>query len=174
MPKKNNKSKSPIKILATIGFVIAILWTAKGFFQFGSAGYKEVKNKISKTNSNLPTLKCIASDGSDTIIYDLAEIEANEPKNIPEELKARERFFQQDGYFELITVTDKEYHINFHNVENGMRKGYTATITRSSGVVQWTFPGKYRADLSFGDLITVMQNAKRFSGVCSKIEKKNL
>lgn len=174
MPKKNNKPKSPIKILATIGFVIAILWTAKGFFQFGSAGYKEVKNKISKTNSNLPTLKCVPSDNSDSIIYDLAEMEANEPKNVPEESKARERFFQQDGYYEFVSTTEKEYQINIHNVENGMKQGYLATITRSSGVIEWTFPGRYRADLSFGEVITVMQNAKRYSGVCSKIEKKNL
>ena len=174
MTKKDYKPKSPIQILAAIGLVIAILWTAKGFFQAGSAGYKEVKNKISKKNSNLPTLKCVPSDNLDSIIYDLAEMEANEPKNVPEESEARKKFFQQDGYYEFVSATEKEYQINIHNVENGMKQGYLATITRSSGVIEWTFPGRYRADLSFSEVITVMQNAKRYSGVCSKIEKKNL
>ena len=172
--KKGYRPKGPIQILAAIGLVIAILWTAKGLFQFGSAGYKEVTNKVSKKKSNLPTLKCVPSDNSDSIIYDLAEMDANEPKNVPEESEARERFFQQDGYFEFVNVTDKEYQINIHNVVNGMKKGYLATITRSSGVVEWTIPGPYRADLSFAEVITVMQNAKIYSGICTKIEKKNL
>ena len=30
--------------------MIAILWTAKGLFQAGSAGYKEVKNKFEKSD----------------------------------------------------------------------------------------------------------------------------
>ncbi len=49
--KKEYRPKGPIQILAAIGLVIAILWTAKGLFQFGSAGYKEIKSKssISKT-----------------------------------------------------------------------------------------------------------------------------
>ena len=172
--KKGYRPKGPIQILAAIGLVIAILWTAKGLFQFGSAGYKEVTNKVSKKKSNLPTLKCVPSDNSDSIIYDLAEMDANEPKNVPEESEARKRFFQQDGYFEFVNVTDKEYQINIHNVQNGMKKGYLANITRSSGVVEWTFPGPYRADLSFAEVITVMQNAKTYSGICTKIEKKNL
>ena len=97
--KKGYRPKGPIQILAAIGLVIAILWTAKGLFQFGSAGYKEVTNKVSKKKSNLPTLKCVPSDNSDSIIYDLAEMDANEPKNVPEESESRKRFFQQDGYF---------------------------------------------------------------------------
>ena len=172
--KKGYRPKGPIQILAAIGLVIAILWTAKGLFQFGSAGYKEVTNKVSKKKSNLPTLKCVPSDNSDSIIYDLAEMDANEPKNVPEESEARERFFQQDGYFETVNVTDKEYQINIQNVENGMKKGYLANITRSSGVVEWTFPGPYRADLPFAEVVKVMLNAKTYSGICTKIEKKNL
>ena len=157
--KKGYRPKGLIQILAAIGLVIAILWIAKGMFHFGSAG--------------LPTLKCVPSDNSDSIIYDLAEMDTNEPKNVPEEIEARKRFFQQDGYFEIVNVTDKEYQINIHNVQNGIKKGYLATITRSSGVVDWTFPGPYRADLSFAEVLTVMQNAEKYSGICTKIENKN-
>jgi hypothetical protein len=57
--KKGYRPKGLIQILAAIGLVIAILWIAKGMFHFGSAG--------------LPTLKCVPSDNSDSIIYDLAE-----------------------------------------------------------------------------------------------------
>ncbi len=57
-PSKSKKEESyrpkgPIQILAAIGLVIAILWTAKGLFQAGSAGYKQVKkstSSISKTD----------------------------------------------------------------------------------------------------------------------------
>ena len=48
--KENHKPKGTVQILAAIGLVIAILWTAKGLFQAGSAGYKEVKNKIEKSD----------------------------------------------------------------------------------------------------------------------------
>jgi hypothetical protein len=51
--EENYKPKGLIQILAAIGLVIAILWTAKGLFQAGSAGYKQVKkstSSISKTN----------------------------------------------------------------------------------------------------------------------------
>ena len=51
--KESYRPKGPIQILAAIGLVIAILWTAKGLFQAGSAGYKQVKkstSSISKTD----------------------------------------------------------------------------------------------------------------------------
>lgn len=51
------KPKGPIQILATIGLVIAILWTAKGLFQAGSTGYKEVKNKIERSDKKKSTTK---------------------------------------------------------------------------------------------------------------------
>ena len=50
---ENYKPKGVIQILAAIGLVVAILWTAKGLFQAGSAGYKQVKkstSSISKTD----------------------------------------------------------------------------------------------------------------------------
>ena len=56
--QKDYKPKGPIQILAAIGLVIAILWTAKGFFDFGKAGYKEIKS--SKSNSE--TQKVIIVD----------------------------------------------------------------------------------------------------------------
>jgi len=44
---ENYKPKGAIQILAAIGLVIAILWTAKGFYQAGKAGYKQVKKSTS-------------------------------------------------------------------------------------------------------------------------------
>ena len=82
--KKKSKSKSPIQIIAAIGLVIAILWTAKGFFQFGSAGYKEVKSKVSKKSNNqtsssvldsTPKLRCKAFFKGELMVdhvYDLS------------------------------------------------------------------------------------------------------
>ena len=57
MPITVIKPKGPIQILATIGLVIAILWTAKGLFQAGSTGYKEVKNKIERSDKKKSTTK---------------------------------------------------------------------------------------------------------------------
>ena len=51
--KKKTKSKSPIQIIAAIGLVIAILWTAKGFFEFGKAGYKEINSSKSNTKTEI-------------------------------------------------------------------------------------------------------------------------
>ena len=56
--KKDYKPKGPIQILAAIGLVIAILWTAKGFFDFGKAGYKE----INSSNSNIKTEIAVVID----------------------------------------------------------------------------------------------------------------
>tara|TARA_B100000674_G_scaffold67841_1_gene46801 strand:+ start:109 stop:630 length:522 start_codon:yes stop_codon:yes gene_type:complete len=53
--KKGYRPKGPIQILAAIGLVIAILWTAKGLFEFGSAGYKEVTNSKSNTKTKTET-----------------------------------------------------------------------------------------------------------------------
>ena len=68
--KKKSKSKTPIQIIAAIGLVIAILWTAKGFFEFGKAGYKEVKNKTSQNSSSgeYPILKCTVIESGERIV----------------------------------------------------------------------------------------------------------
>ena len=116
-------------------------------------------------------MRCATSDNSYSIIYDLAEMEANEPKNVPKEIVARKKFFQQDGYFEIVDITDNEYKINIHDVLNGVRKDYLATITRSSGVIEWAEPHAYNADLSFSEINSIIQNADRYYGVCSIIEK---
>ena len=69
------KKKTPVQILATIGLVIAILWTAKFIFQLGSAGYKDVKNATSGNSSSgeFPILKCTIKESGETIVkvYDL-------------------------------------------------------------------------------------------------------
>jgi len=46
--KESYRPKGLVQILAAIGLVVAILWTAKGLFQFGSAGYKQVTNQNKK------------------------------------------------------------------------------------------------------------------------------
>ena len=73
--KKKRFTKSSKQILATIGFVIAILWTVKFFIQAGSSGYNEIKNKTtekSSTNSSsvekYPILKCTVIHDGDRIV----------------------------------------------------------------------------------------------------------
>ena len=173
MKKKDHKPKTTIQILATIGLVIAILWTGKFLFQLGGAGFNEVKNKVSK-DSGLPVLKCVPTDNSDPIIYDLAAMEANEPKDIPEDSDARKEYYEKDHYHVFVNTTDDEYQINTSNTESGIQKGYTITINRSSGVIEWTIPPHYPIGISFSEALEYMKKAKRYSGVCTKIKKKNL
>ena len=49
--KKDYRPKGPVQILAAVGLVIAILWTAKGFFEFGKAGYKEINSSQPNTKT---------------------------------------------------------------------------------------------------------------------------
>ncbi len=66
MKKIFKKKKTPVQILATIGLVIAIVWTIKFIFQLGSAGYKEINNSKSKTNTSSVqevTLNCVFTSG---------------------------------------------------------------------------------------------------------------
>mgnify|MGYP001488628092 CR=1 FL=1 len=167
--KKKSKSKSPIQIIAAIGLVIAILWTAKGFFQFGGAGYKEVKSKVSKS-SGLPLLRCVGdNNGKDYIdIIDLDKINSNQPSDLAAATK------KPNASFDWLNITEEEYFINYVRHSNGFKKGYILNIDRSTGVGEYIFPPKRPVDSSLADNIDAMMKADTFPTVCEKIKRKKL
>lgn len=165
--KKNFRPKGPVQILASIGLVIAILWTAKGLFQAGTSGYKEVTKKVS-SSSGLPVLKCVANDKTHTDIIDLQLMKNNQPANLKEISKKR------NTSYEVVTVDAKEYFINYVRHENGYRQGYILKIDRNTGVGEYVFPDKLPVGSSVGDSIAAYQNAKRYFAVCERVKRKKL
>ena len=167
--KKRYTPKGPIQILAVIGLVIAILWTAKGLFQFGSAGFKDVTNKVS-IGSGLPVLKCVANDNTHTDIIDLQLLKDNNPTQ--DNLKKLSK--SNNVSYEHIMVDDKEYFINYKRHENGFKKGYILKIDRNTGVGEYIFPRSIAVGAPFADSVDAMMDAKRFFAVCEKVKRKKL
>ena len=71
-----------VKILATLGLIVAIALILRGVFDIGKIGFKNFSSK-------LPILKCTFqdTDGSKTDhIYDLEKISLNNPLNVRKKL----------------------------------------------------------------------------------------
>ena len=117
---ENYKPKGAIQILAAIGLVIAILWTAKGLFQAGGAGYKEIKNKVSG-GSGLPILKCVTDDnGKDFVdIIDLQKIKSEQGSW--DRIKKKQK--RPNVSFNWMQISDEDYTVYYISNKNGMRKG---------------------------------------------------
>ena len=169
--KKKYRPKGPIQILAAIGLVIAILWTAKGLFQFGDAGYKEIKNKVSNRNS-LPVLKCVTNDNGKDFeeIIDLERIKADQGS----EDSIRKRVNMNDANFIYVTVSEDEYLVRYVNNVRGMMKGYMVSIFRDSGVIEYRFTPPISVSADVGAKIQSLYDAKVARGICTKIERKKL
>ena len=167
--KKGYRPKGLIQILAAIGLVIAILWTAKGLFQVGGAGYKEIKNKVS-SGSGLPVLKCVANDNTHTDIIDLQLLKDKNPTQ--DNLKKLSKL--NNVSYEHIMVDDKEYFINYKRHENGYSKGYILKIDRNTGVAEYIFLKSLPITSTLAENIDAMMEAKRFFGVCEKVKRKKL
>jgi aspartokinase len=169
--KKDYKPKGPIQILAAIGLVIAILWTAKGLFQAGTAGYKEVTNKVS-SGSGLPVLKCVSDDnGKDYIdIIDLQKIKSEQGSFDSIKTKIKKR----NVTITWMQTSDEDYFISYVNNVNGIKKGYVATIMRDTGVIEYRFPPNIAVTATIGESIEAMGKAEVYKGVCEKIKRKKL
>ncbi len=67
-----------VKILATLGLIVAIGLILRGVFDVGKIGFKNLFSK----GSSLPTLKCTFDDSNGTQsvqIYNLSNIKRNDP-----------------------------------------------------------------------------------------------
>mgnify|MGYP004115060773 CR=1 FL=1 len=169
--QKDYKPKGPIQILAAIGLVVAILWTAKGLFQAGGAGYKEIKNKVSG-GSGLPILKCVTDDnGKDFVdIIDLQKIKSEQGSW--DRIKKKQK--RPNVSFNWMQISDEDYTVYYISNKNGMRKGYSVSIMRDTGVAEYYFPPSISVTATVKETIDSYVKAEVFKGVCEKIKRKKL
>lgn len=166
--------KNLLKILATLGLIVAIALILKGVFGVGKIGFK----KILKT-SEFPMLKCEINDtdgSKKTQFYDLDKIKNNDPTTD----MSTEQFkkWRSKKNLEATSFQDnksmKQYVVMHHNHDNGTSKGWTARIDKNTGQVEISFPKFRPVDASFDDLLTAYAEATVFKGVCVKVKRKNL
>ena len=169
--KKGYRPKGPIQILAAIGLVIAILWTAKGLFQAGDAGYKEIKNKVS-SGSGLPVLKCVTDDnGKDFVdIIDLQKIKSEQGSF--DSIKIKQK--KPNITLTWMQTSDEDYSVFYVSNVNGMKKGYSASINRDTGVIEYWFPASIPVTATVGETIESYSNGEKYLGVCEEVKRKKL
>ena len=167
-----------VKILATLGLIVAIALILKGVFGVGKIVVKKIVAKSSSTKS-LPMLKCEINDtdgSKKTQFYDLDKIKNNDPT----ENMSTEQFkkWRSKKNLEATTFGDNKsmnnYIILYINHENGISKGWSAQITKDTGEIEISFPKNTPVDASLQDVMTSYEEATVFKGVCVKVKRKNL
>ena len=180
-----------VKILATLGLIVAIALILRGVFDVGKIGIKNFSsNKTNPKYSNLPTLECKFNDdvaNKDYVdIYDLEELyKTSEFKYFPSNVSEKEKkniinynaqIAVREGSAHRITVLDDRYSIRYYINENGMAKGYFIDIERKTGKAEIVFPVAHKADGTFQSHMDAILDplTKTFYGICNKIKDKNL
>ena len=177
-----------VKILATLGLIIAIALILRGVFDVGKIGIKSFSNK--KTMTDLPILECEFKDdvaNTDYVdIYDLNELVSSSefkrfPKNISENEKNIIRSYNKkietrDGSAHRVTILDDKYTIKYYKNEKGIAKGHHIDIDRKTGKSEMIFPKHYIADGTFKTRMDAIldPSTKTFYGICKKTQNKNL
>jgi len=161
-----------VKILATLGLIVAIALILRGVFDVGKIGFKNFSSK-------LPILKCEIFDpnAKNTIeFYDLEKIKNDDPTQYmsKEEMKELKKLPK----LEMVTFGDNvkgnEYHINFRNDVDGMHKGYKVTINKSSGKIEMWFPLPVPFGASFKQISEALSGGHYFEGECIEVKRKKL
>ena len=164
-----------VKILATLGLIVAIALILKGVFGVGKIGFK----KISKT-SEFPILKCVSdNNGKDYVdIIDLQNIKDKEPADIKTEQNRANAEFAWFGISQTSNLSnsyvDEEYYINFIKNEDGMQKGYTLTINKDSGIGRYSIPKSIPVGSNERDTIDSYMDATNLKTICEKIKRNKL
>lgn len=160
-----------IRVLATVGLIVAIFLILKGVFDIGKIGIKGF--------SKLPILKCEINDtngSKNTKFYDLEKIKNENPLNGLNSDEKKEYLNRQN--LEATTFLNNEnmdqYTIMYRNHDNGISKGWQATIKKDTGEIRISFPKHTPVNASFDDVLTAYAEAQNFNGVCSEVKRKNL
>ena len=161
-----------VKILATLGLIVAIALILKGVFGIGELGIKKITKKITQTSkTKLPNLECTMRVRGETRIqeFDLQSMIDDKPKDIPSDLMDQRKYFSKDPMFlQLVSEDeqDNQYIINLINNENGKSRGALFYINRTTGDLEFVWPGERPIGLSLKENIDLMGKAESFYGSC--------
>tara|TARA_B100001996_G_C18348464_1_gene473001 strand:+ start:85 stop:591 length:507 start_codon:yes stop_codon:yes gene_type:complete len=163
-----------VKILATLGLIVAIALILRGVFDIGKIGFKNFSSK-------LPVLKCEIFDpnAKNTIeFYDLEQIKNDDPTQDMSKEERKELMSRENLYEVLFSESerDNEYKINWEIHQDGIRKSYNVDIKKDTGLLEMWFPTHFPVkDVSNSQVfIQAYVDAKIFKGECIKVERKNL
>ena len=164
-----------VKILATVGLVIAIALILQGVFDIGKIG---LKNLFSK-GSSLPVLECTFndSDGSKSVqVYDLASIYKFDPIRNTKNYEEKKKITHRDGTFMTILseLDSPIYSIHVYKNKDRIARGYTVTINRKTGEAEFILPLPRYVDATVEQFATALVGGQKFSGMCIKLKDKKL
>ena len=166
-----------VKILATLGLIVAIALILKGVFGVGEIGVKKFSKKFSKSKK-LPKLECTirVGDKNTKMTYDLQKIKDNRPKDIPTDLMESGKYFSKDPmYLELFSESEQnnQYNLNIVSNKNGKDRGYTVDINRTTGDLELNKLPDRPIGLSFKENLALIQDGKMKTvyGSCYKIKR---
>ena len=164
-----------VKILATVGLVIAIALILQGVFDIGKIG---LKNLFSK-GSSLPVLQCTFndSDGSKSVqVYDLASIYKFDPIRNTKNYEEKKKITHRDGTFMTILseLDSPIYSIHVYKNKDRIARGYTVTINRKTGEAEFILPLPRYVDATVEQFAVALAGGQRFSGMCVKLKDKKL
>lgn len=161
-----------VKILATLGLIVAIALILRGVFDVGKIGIKNFSSK-------LPILKCeiYDTDGSKKIqFYDLEKIKNEDPTN--EMTQDQFQKWRKQKNLDSVTFGDSKgmnnYTITYRYHENGVDKGYNIAINKDTGELEARFPKHISVDATFDEILDAFAEGKLFKGECIEVKRKNL
>ena len=152
-----------VKILATLGLVVAIGLILRGVFDVGKIGFNKFSSKIK--NSNLPILKCTFTnpDNSNqkfTEFYDLN----NYNKKINGEPGS-----------DSLEITQDNYEWSYIRENDGFKRLISFYVNKTTGAVITTISEGVKNNATFKEKVkawdTVIASDR---GVCEKSKKKQL
>jgi len=156
-----------VKIIATFGLIVVIALILKGIFGVGKIGFSKITNsdnskkiEINKTFKKiteikkLPTLECTINiwEKKQKITHDLQAIKDSNPKDIPEGLIQRSKYFAKDMQLELFSESKNHYKLQIINNVAGLHKGFLIDIDKITGDLELTSPPYYKYGLTFKEI----------------------
>ena len=165
-------NKNLIKILSTLGLIVAIALILKGVFGIGGVSVNKIKKNITKTTkTKLPTLECTLRVRGETNkqSFNLQSIKDNRPKDIPTDLMDQRKYFSKDPMFlQLVSESDQDnlYIVRVINNKDGKSRGMLFKINRTTGDLELVWLGERPIGLSLKEVFDLMGKAERYYGSC--------
>ena len=163
-----------VKILATLGLIVAIALILKGVFGTSMIGVKKI-SKIISNFKKLPKLECTIRVGEKKtkMTYDLQYYKDNKPKDIPSDPMQASKYWNKDPLkLTLVSENDNYYSLNIIDNKNGMNNGYTVDIKKTTGdlTVRYSAPIPLGLTVKENIDLVLKQGVDEYYGTCFKLE----